>query len=142
MNQNPLKQPINELNTEEIDTSSFPEIENFSVSADNGLEFKSDSQGVLTTFPYFDNVDDAIPYLPSDQIPGVNGEWDELDQGWRVRIFTKGEYIVVLEANDPFSKEIESYYKVKLDAYKKAWDDLIKKYPSKDKAQWKGWWKN
>ena len=141
MNQDPLLQPINELNTEELDINSFPEIEDFSISASDGLEFKSQSQGVLTTFPYFDNVDKALSYLPSDQIPGLNGEWDELDQGWRVIIFPKSEYIVVMEATDPFSKEITVYYKVSKGIYKKAWDELIQKYPSKDKSKWKGWWK-
>lgn len=141
MVQTPLHISFDNIQPDEFNINDIPEISDFFVSITNGLEFKSKDHGLLTGFPWFDNVDIAVQYLPKEQIPGLDGEvWDEEDQGWRVVIISKDEFIIVLGTNEPHGNTINSYYKVKKEIYKNTWYEIIEKYPSVDKSLWKGWW--
>lgn len=92
----------------ELDLSSFPVINDFEIRLYNQrgrlgwhLKYYSDSLGILSSFPWWDNVYKDLIGMTIDEIPigSIDNPYDDLEQGWQLVIWQKRNYIYIIEGN-------------------------------------------
>lgn len=116
-----------------LDLSIFPLINDFTVRLidteifGKQVDYFSPKEGVLTSFPWWDNVDMDIKNWTVKNIPLGTAEtpFDDLEQGWQVLIFQDGIYVYILEGDEPGCEEFSSWYKVSLEKYTEEWQKVL-----------------
>jgi hypothetical protein len=120
------------LEVKKINLENFPIIEDFKIelydtqsSLGYQLRFTSDSLGIVTTFPWWDHVDQSLLELP-DFIPVGTSEkpYEAADEGWCVWIWQEGEYIHILEGDDPLTMKFSVWFKVDSKLFLNEWNRI------------------
>lgn len=112
---------------------NFPLLEDFSIKVidtktlGKHIYYFSEKEGVLTSFPWWDNVEVDIKNWDIKNIPlgSLDAPFDDLDQGWQVLIFKDIEYVYILEGDEPGCEEFKSWYKVPLEKYINEWKRVL-----------------
>jgi hypothetical protein len=143
------------LEVKKINLETFPIIEDFKIdlydtqsSLGYQLRFTSDSLGIVTTFPWWDHVDQSLLELPDfipvgtsekpyeaadegllelpDFIPVGTSEkpYEAADEGWCVWIWQEGEYIHILEGDDPLTMKFSVWFKVDSKLFLNEWNRI------------------
>ena len=114
-----------------IDYSNFPEIKDFFIFIQDSegkmgrhLYFKSKEHGILTSFSWWDNVEQRIKNMTAPLYGTVEQPFTDIDQDWNINIFRKDEYVYLIEGNDNHL-EYNTYYKVPIEIYEKEWSNLL-----------------
>ncbi len=101
------------------------------------LRFYSNAFGNLTSFPWWDHVDEMIKDWEISDIPlgTISEPFDDGEQGWRVFIFCENDYVYILEGDEIGCREFKIWYRVSKENYIKEWkkilenvDDIVNKY--------------
>ena len=120
------------LEVKKINLEIFPIIEDFKIelhdtqsSLGYQLRFTSDSLGIMTTFPWWDHVNQSLLELP-DFIPVGTSEkpYEAADEGWCVWIWQEEEYIHILEGDDPITTKFPVWFKVDSKLFLKEWNRI------------------
>lgn len=86
------------------------------------IELMSRSRGRLAGFPFWDHADRDLRHFIMDDIPlGTESEpYVDVDEGWRITIFERGDEVVVIEDDREFV--------IPRTTYLAAWDTLIRRF--------------
>jgi hypothetical protein len=86
------------------------------------IEMISRSRGRVASFPFWDHADRDLRHFTMEDVPlGTEAEpYVDVDENWRIEIFTRGEDAVVIEDGREFT--------VPLDQYLAAWDTLMRRF--------------
>ena len=119
-----------------LDLTAFPLIEDFAIKLKKTgifgthLYFYSEHWGQLAAFPWWDNVEKDLPKYTSRDIPngGLEGPYDDLEQGWQILIFEDETFVYILQGDDPMCTEFEKWLKVNREKYYSEWMRVIREF--------------
>jgi len=137
-NQQPLRLPDCQYSEHlrALDFASFPLVPDFTIKLkDTGtfglqLYFHSDRLGHLASFPWWDRVDQDLQRYTLRDIPAgaVQAPYDDLEQGWQIVIFERGEHTYVLQGEEPCCADFFIWFRVPRARYLEEWIRLIRQF--------------
>lgn len=94
------------------------------------LDFRSKDHGLLSGFPWWDNIENEI--LNEEEIPigTLEEPFDDLEQGWQIYIILKEQHVYILGGNEACCMEFPRWYKVERECYYKQWQEVVCKLKS------------
>ena len=121
-----------QLELRKLDLDAFPIIDNFKMElidtkSDMGfhLRFVSEHLGILTSFPWWDNVQDILTQTSDDSIVGsISNPFDDLEQGWQILIWEHENYVYIMEGEEPQCTEFAVWFRVGKQRYYTQWEAL------------------
>jgi len=136
-NDKPLRLKENQCYSDsikELDLSKFPIIDDFKILLTDHkrkmgihIRYQSTSLGILSSFPWWDNVDKDLVGMTIDRVPlgSINQPYDDLEQGWQLVIWEKKDYVYIIEGSEPCCWEFDCWYRVDKRTYISEWERIL-----------------
>ncbi len=90
------------------------------------LRFNSDSLGILVTFPWWDEIDKFLRKKPDFFPVGTSVKpFESADECWNIWIWQEGDFIYMLEGDDPLTLNFPVWFKVESESFKQEWEKIM-----------------
>lgn len=130
---------LTDYNLKKIDLNLFPAVNDFEIIVTEHkdphlgrhLYYYSNEFGVLTSFPWWDFVGEDLQTKKIHDIMPIGtlcNPYDNLEQGWQLLIWEKGQFIYIMQGNEPCCTEFDIWYKVNKNDYYVGWNDILSYY--------------
>jgi hypothetical protein len=115
-----------------LDLEAFPIIDDFKVEIFNTktfmgfhLRFTSKNLGVLTGFPWWDNVDDMMTQAKGFTPLGtIDKPFEDADESWQILIWEYENFVYIMEGEEPACKEFQVWFKIDKNVFLNEWDEF------------------
>lgn len=106
-------------------------IEDFAVELRGGMvEFVAGDGGErLAWFPAWEHAERDLRHFDADDIP-IGPEdmpYEDADEGWRIRIFERGDFVYILEGDAPHAP-LSRAFRIPRERYMEAWVELLDRF--------------
>ncbi|MDB4979129.1 MAG: hypothetical protein JWM56_1315 [Candidatus Peribacteria bacterium] len=115
-----------------MDLEPFPLVDDFEIrlheTENFGMHvaFSSSALGIISTFPWWDNVEMDIPAMTQETFPcgTLEKPYDDMEEGWQILIFAVEGFVYVLQGAEPGCTTFHTWYKVEKNRYFQAWEKV------------------
>jgi hypothetical protein len=88
------------------------------------IRLESPSLGYLASLPWYDRPGRTIREVGPWFVPGSPSKpWDDTDEGWTLLVWTDGEWVYVMEADEVCATEFQSAFRVHRAVWERAWNE-------------------
>lgn len=118
-----------------LDLNLFPLIDDFEIVIKDcgkymGLHISYYSKKLrktIASYPWWDNVNRDLMNMCIDDIPigSIENPYNDLEQSWQLVIWVKGDFVYVIEGDEPCCIEFPRYFKVEKCKYINEWQRIL-----------------